>query len=59
MKKSVLFAVLIALGVSSLSAFADFGILPPPNQVPDGGTTAAMLGLSLGAVAAVRRFFRR
>jgi hypothetical protein len=56
MKKSVLFLVLIALGVSSQSLFAGGGGF---GNSPDGGTTAALLTIGVGGLVWVRRFFRR
>jgi hypothetical protein len=54
MKKSVLFLVLITLGVTSQSLFAR-EIVP----TPDGGTTAALLTVGVGGLIWARRFFRR
>jgi hypothetical protein len=55
MKKSVLFLVLIAVGVTSQSLLADDHGFP----VPDGGVTAALLTVGMGGLIWARRFFRR
>jgi hypothetical protein len=55
MKKSVLFLVLITVGLTSQSLFAEGGGF----SSPDGGTTAALLTVAVGGLIWARRFFRR
>jgi len=58
MKKSVLFLVLIALGVTSQSLLANGGGVPN-GGAPDGGTTVALLSVGVGGLAWARKHFRR
>jgi hypothetical protein len=56
MKKSVLFLVLIALGVASQSVFAaPNGGLP----TPDGGSTALLLTATVGGLSWVAKRIRK
>jgi hypothetical protein len=54
MKRTLLFLILLALGVGSQSAFA----LPPPTA-PDGGSTMFMLGVGVTGLAWVTKRLRR
>ena len=55
MKKTLLFLVLLALGVGSQSAFA----LPQGSGAPDGGSTMLMLGVGVSGLAWVTKRLRR
>jgi len=55
MKKLSMFLVLTALVATSQSLFAGGG----GPGAPDGGTTAAMLTVGVGALVWARRHFRR
>jgi len=54
MKRTILFLMLLALGVGSQTAFA-----APPPPIPDGGSTMFMLGVGVTGLAWVTKRLRR
>ena len=55
MKKVSLFLFVVA----ALAMLAQTSSAQPDNGLPDAGSSALILGVSLGGLAAARRFLRR
>lgn len=57
MKKILTVSLLVAV-VTMMSGVAQAAVIPPTNNVPDAGSTSALVALALSGLTILRRYVR-